>query len=240
MDERINHGTAAIMQPYIFPYVGYFHLIEASDVFVFYDDVTYIKQGWVNRNRILFQGEPKTFSIPISNTSSNTFIMDTQTCINDKWLKKFYGVIQQAYKKAPFYQSVLGLLHEVTDPKNASVSDLAIHSISSVYAYLGESYNFKKSSEFSPDTQGLDRAERLCVITKRLGHHAYANASGGKSLYDKPQFKQLDVDLSFVSSSEVEYTQFENPFVPWLSIIDVLMFNSEEATKEMFKEYTIA
>ncbi len=240
MGEQINQGTAAIMQPYLFPYIGYFHLIEASDVFVFYDDVNYIKRGWINRNRILLEGAPSTFTVPITNASQNSLIKDTQTCIDDKWCKKFFGMVHHAYNKAPFYQDTLEILHMVLDHRNGPISDLAIISIVEVYKYLGEQFTFKKSSESSPDTRTLGRAQRLCEITQKIGYASYVNASGGKSLYNKPQFKELGIELSFVSSNDITYPQFEDDYVPWLSIIDVLMFNDREATKKLLTEFTVA
>ncbi|MES9972001.1 MAG: WbqC family protein [Candidatus Thiodiazotropha sp.] len=236
---RTSSGKVAIMQPYLFPYVGYFHLIEASDVFVFYDDVNFIKQGWINRNRILVQGNPHTFTIPISNISSNAAIKDSQISINARWRRKFFGTITQAYKNSPNFDPVMELLHDVLNEDTGSISDLAIASILRVYDYLGIAKQFEKASVISPHSHGLGKEQRIAAITKGLGFTSYVNAINGKALYSKQSFKELGIQLSFVKSKNIVYKQFEDEFVPWLSIIDVLMFNGVGEVRDILTQYEL-
>ncbi|PVV09150.1 MAG: hypothetical protein B6D77_10335 [gamma proteobacterium symbiont of Ctena orbiculata] len=237
--KKTSSGKVAIMQPYVFPYIGYFHLIEASNVFVFYDDVNFIKQGWINRNRILVQKKSYTFTIPISDSSSNTLIKDTQICIDARWRRKFFETITQAYNKSPYYNHVIELLHRVLDDEVDSISDLAINSILHVYDYLGMSRQFRKASVISPLTQGLGKEQRIAAITNDLGYSAYVNATNGKALYSKQSFKELGIELSFINSRDVVYRQFNHEFVPWLSIIDILMFNGIDVIREILTQYEL-
>ena len=236
----VRPTRAAIMQPYAFPYLGYFHLIEASDTFVFYDDVQYIKRGWVNRNNILVNGAPFRFTIPVAGATQNASIRDIAPCLDARWLDKFRTTLLQAYAHAPFRDPVASMTLEVLEREYASIGDLAIASITAVYDYLGLPFQSLKSSQLSPQTRGMDKVDRLVGLTRQLGHGAYVNAPGGATIYEKPAFKQRGVDLSFVKSEEVKYDQGENPFVPGLSIIDVLMHNSPGATTHLLSKFRYA
>lgn len=229
----------AIMQPYIFPYIGYFHLIEAADVFVFYDDVNFIKRGWINRNRILLNQQDFLFTIPVEKASQNNLIKDTPLAIDQTFTKKWFAQLENAYKKAPYFKTVFELIQCIHGGEHASISDYAIESIKSIYHYLGKDLNCAKSSLLSPHTQGMDKADRLIQITLDLGYQNYVNAIGGTELYDKPYFAEKGVELSFVKSREVIYKQFDHSFVPWLSIIDVMMFNDPRAILEMMREFDL-
>ena len=148
----------AIMQPYIFPYIGYFHLIEAADEIVFYDDVTFIKGGWINRNRTLVNGKDSLFTIPLSKSSSYKLINETNlhSTLFPIWKRKFLKTIEQNYSKAPFFADSYNLIKNTLDFECESISDLAIHSINSVYNYLDKEIKWTKSSIVSPETKGMD------------------------------------------------------------------------------------
>ena len=229
----------SIMQPYVFPYIGYFHLIQSSDFFVFYDDVNFIKKGWINRNRILLDNSDFLFSVPVSKASQNVAINQIELAINDHWRSKFYKTLERAYVKAPVYDDVFPLIKSVFDREHKYISDLAISSISSVYSYLDISFEFARSSIFSPETKGLDKADRLIEIVKKLGGDQYVNTEGGRDLYSENYFKESGVELYFLSSSEIEYRQFINAFTPSLSIIDVLMFNKSSTIKTLLTQYEL-
>ncbi len=236
MDSR---NEVAIMQPYIFPYIGYFHLIEASGVFVFYDDVSFIKKGWINRNRILLNGKDHLFSVPVLNASQNRLINETHPSIDGKWKDTFHKQLTHSYRKAPYFAEVSGRVMSVFDFEYGNVADLAISSIACVYDYLGRDLNYRKSSVCSPETRGMGRADRLIEITRSLGSSRYVNAPGGADLYEKDYFASKGVELFFVKSGSVEYRQYGNEFVPWLSIVDVMMFNEAEAIRDFFGRYTL-
>jgi hypothetical protein len=235
----VKERCLSIMQPYIFPYLGYFHLIEATDQIVFYDDVNYIKRGWINRNRILLEKSDFLFTIPVEKASQNKFINEIKPLITPDFTGKFFNQIEAAYKKAPYYQDVIKMLHSVFSAKQNDITDLTINSITSVYTYLGKEIKWTKSSVLSPETKGMGKADRLIQITKDLGYKNYINANSGQDIYHKEYFKNKGVQLNFVKSKKIEYKQFNHKFVPWLSIIDVLMFNDSEAIKEFFSAFEI-
>ena len=219
-------NSVAIMQPYIFPYIGYFHLISAAKHFVIYDDVQYITRGWVNRNRILLQNEPFRFTVPIEHASQNRTIRDTAPAIDERWRNKFQKQLQNAYAKAPFYPQVHErILHLLALPFN-SIADLATQSITLVYDYLEIPFTPIYSSSITLHTNELDRARRLIEITKSFNSTHYINAPGGKALYNKKEFAQYAIQLNFVKSLPITYQQFKAPFIANLSIIDIMMFNS--------------
>ncbi len=231
--------NVAVMQPYIFPYLGYFNLIEASDLFVFYDDVNFVKKGWIHRNRILLNGKDFLFTIPLNNASQNKFINEIDTKFDEKWRQKFFKNIRFAYQKAPFYEPVSELIQKQIN-KNTKISDLGIQSIQAVYDFLGLSFNYCKSSEKFSNTKGMDRADRLISITKQVGGQNYINLEGGRKLYEKVYFEKKGINLKFLESSLPSYKQGkQKEFIKGLSIIDILMYNDIESVKSMFKAYRI-
>lgn len=227
----------AIMQPYVFPYIGYFHLIDASQLFVFYDDVHFVKKGWINRNRILLNGKDHLFTVPLSSVSQNALINQTMLSTNNEWTAKFNTTLTHCYRKAPYFSRAIDVINSVSNASKCNISDMAINSIASVYDYLGMDFNYTKSSICSPGTQGIDKADRLIEVTKSLGYKRYINSAGGKELYSKEYFSKNGVTLSFVESEDVKYKQFSDEFVPRLSIIDVMMFNDVSEIKELLTKY---
>lgn len=227
------------MQPYIFPYLGYFQLIHATDTFVFYDDVNFIKRGWINRNRILVNGGNQLFTVPLKKASQNRLINEIELAIDAVWLKQFYKTIEHNYKKAPYFEQTYELIKSIFQEPHKNISELAIHSVITICDYLEMNKNFVISSEKYHETKGQEKSERLINITKACNGTEYINPKGGKALYDKTVFESAGLALKFLESKPVEYLQFKNKFVPNLSIIDVLMFNSPEEINVMLKQYEL-
>ena len=231
----------AIMQPYLFPYIGYFQLVAAVNKFVIYDDVNFIKGGWINRNNILINKKSNLFTVPLNKASSNTLI--NETTINLKfyniWKVKFLRSIEQSYKKSPYFTDVYNLIENVLEiNENDLISELAVNSIKNVCDYLqldteicetSENYNNKIKS-------GQERVLDICGIEKAS---QYINPIGGIELYSKKTFKENGIVLNFIKSKPIIYTQFDNDFSPWLSIIDVLMFNSVSEVNKMVNQYEL-
>lgn len=230
----------AIMQPYFFPYIGYFQLIKAVDKFVAYDDVTYIKQGWINRNRILANGAPLIFSVPLSGAGSHVLIRDVKINMNlfSTWRTKFFKTVEQYYKKAPQYEQVLPLLQDVLVGQPTHISHLALHSVKLVCSYLDIGTEIIETA-VKYDNSDLKSEERVIDICCQELADIYINAAGGKELYLRDNFKMHGIDLQFIKSKDVFYNQYKTPFVPWLSIIDVMMFNSPETIHHFLCEYEL-
>jgi hypothetical protein len=226
------------MQPYLFPYIGYFQLIYAVDKFVAYDDVAFIKQGWINRNNILLNNNRFLFTIPLVNASSYALICDTQVNYKMNWQPKFLKTIEQAYKKAPQFEAVYPLIVKIINKEHTYVSELAADSLIEVSNYLGISTAIQPSSK-NYGNNDLKGQERVIDICKREGADHYINPIGGTELYSKEDFESNGIKLDFVKTLDITYPQFKDPFVPWLSIIDVLMFNSVEQTINLINRYEL-
>lgn len=230
----------AIMQPYLFPYIGYFQLINSVDKFIFYNDVNYIKQGWINRNQILMNSNPSMFTVPLKNASSNNLIKDVFISEQNytRWKDKFYKSLMSSYSKAPNYEEILVVIKSVLDKSSTlSISELAINSIEAILNYLKINKDLSSSQQF--DNAELRASKRVLDICKKIGATTYINAIGGLNLYSKEEFQKEGINLFFLKTNDITYPQFNHIFVPNLSIIDILMFNSIEETHKLIKEYTL-
>jgi hypothetical protein len=229
----------AIMQPYVFPYIGYFQLITAVDKFVFYDDVNFTSKGWVNRNNILINNEKKLISLPCKKASQNKQINDIEVNTESKEYTKILKTIAFNYKKAPFFNDTYSIIHEVLTSSYGNIGLLAQQSIIEVLKYLKVKKEVFTSSESFAETKGMYKADRLISICKSLSAVHYINAIGGQEIYQKKYFQANGIKLSFLKSNAGIYNQFKGNFIPNLSIIDVLMFNSAEAVHEMLDNYEL-
>lgn len=223
-------GSIAIMQPYLFPYIGYFQLIKEVDLFVFYDDVDFITRGWINRNKININGCAKYFTIPCKNASQNKLISQIEHALSEKEKRKLLRKIELSYKKAPFFEEIFKLYTQVLNTKSIFISDMAISSIEKSTEYLGLNTRFIKSSE-KYNNKSCAAADRLIDICNKEKVNNYVNAIGGRELYSKEYFAQNGIELRFLLPEKISYKQFDQGFVPWLSILDVMMFNSPEQVK---------
>jgi hypothetical protein len=230
-----------IMQPYLFPYLGYFQLMRAVDRFVVYDDVAFIKQGWINRNRILVNGQPSYFTVPIRHASSFAPIHDT--VIDDqgqhaRWREKTLKTIDNAYRRAPQFGVVFPLVEAVLMRPTNRVAELAVASLRAVAGLLEIPVDWVESSARYGNAH-LKGEERVLAICRAEGAADYVNAAGGRELYGQDRFEAEGVRLHFLQPRHVEYRQFNHAFVPWLSIIDVLMFNPVETVRTLLGEYDL-
>jgi hypothetical protein len=231
--------AVAIMQPYFFPYLGYFQLVQAVDDFVFYDDVMFIKKGWINRNRILMQGNEFLFTIPLEKQSQNKSIRDSQVAWGPEFPGKLLSQLESAYKKSPHYEKVMPLIRQLLSQQTGSMAELAGKSIELVWQYLGQEKRFHYSSQMI-DSQVDGRAERLIHVTKILGSTQYINALNGQSLYEKDFFAAHGVELQFIKPTLSAYMQGKSlDFISGLSIIDVLMWNEPSVILKMLNNYTL-
>ncbi len=231
--------TIVIIQPYIFPHIGYFQLFEVCDIFVSYDDVQYIRRGWINRNRILYHGNPKYITFSVNKAPRNTVI--NHIFFHDsigKEKKKILSTLRQAYSKAPFFQSVYSLLEDIAKVNENNVARFAENSQQRILDYLGISADIRRSSHLSFD-KSFKGQDRVIAIVKELGGNRYVNPIGGQDLYSPAEFAANNIDLRFLECKAEPYKQFSNEFVPSLSIIDVLMFNSVEQIHSMLKQFRL-
>ncbi len=226
------------MQPYIFPYIGYFQLINAVDKFVIYDDVNFINKGWINRNRILNNGKDSLFSIPLKEASQNKLINEIEVNWDSAWKSKFLKNLNQCYRKAPFYQAILPIIQETFSIDNEPISKVIEYNLRLICGYLDIKTEIISSSAIYENTH-LKAQERILAICLQEKATQYINPIGGLELYDKDFFEAKNINLNFIKSKPIEYPQFKNEFVPWLSTIDVLMFNSKKIVKDFLGNYEL-
>ena len=220
----------AIMQPYFMPYIGYYQLIAAVDTFVVYDNIKYTKKGWINRNRMLQNGTDAVFSLPLKKDSDSLYVVQRELAADfnrDKLLNQFKG----AYQSVPYFEQTFPLLERIVRFEDDNLFCYVHHSIVETCAHLGIETEIRVSSEVAIDHElkGQDKVFALCGA---LGAATYVNAIGGMELYSKDIFRGLGIELKFIKSRLFEYAQLGDDFVPWLSIVDVLMFNSIDVVRE--------
>lgn len=216
----------AIMQPYFLPYAPYFQLISSVDVFVVYDNIKYTKKGWINRNRFLRNGEAAYFTLPLRSGSDSLCVFERDLAENfsrEKLLSQFHG----AYLKAPFFSSAYELLEEIIYFDSDNLFEFIKNSLVSVCKHLEIDTKIVNSSSLSVDPH-LKAQSKVIAYCQMFGADQYVNAIGGLDLYCADEFSSFEVDLKFIKSHIFEYKQFANDFVPYLSIVDALMFNSKE------------
>lgn len=223
------------MQPYIFPYLGYYQLAHCSDLFVLYDDVTFIKQGYINRNSILANGRPLRFTIPVPGASPNRRIGDLRF---SEQTGKVTKTIKQAYSKAPFFDAVYPLVERVIEHASRDITALCQQGISEVFEYVGLQKEILRSSELDYD-RNASAQDKIIQLCHALGSKSYVNSIGGKKLYTKASFAARGCELSFIQMKAVEYDQGKPDFVPNLSIIDVLMRCSKSEIREFLNSYAL-
>lgn len=218
--------SIAIMQPYFLPYIGYFQLMNAVDKFVIYDDIQFTKKGWINRNRILMNGKDVYMSLPLKKDSDYLSVKGRHLSAGwDSERIKLLNRIKGAYQKAPFFKEVYPLIEEIIIHEEANLFLFIKNSLESVTKFLSIDTPIIVSSSILFDNN-LKAEEKVLDICRAMGADHYINPIGGVDLYDKEMFLEHGVKLSFLKAGAVEYQQLQNEFVPFLSILDVLMFNS--------------
>ena len=228
----------AIMQPYIFPYIGYFQLINAVEKFVIYDDVNFINKGWINRNNILINGRASLFTIPLKNASQNRLIKDISIVEDNKWKKKLSNTLHDCYKKAPYFDAVFPIIKSVFESETITINKLCIDSILCICKYLNISTEFINSSAIYKNDQLKGQSRILDICKAEYADH-YINPVGGQGIYSKELFGQNNVMLNFIKDASLEYKQYDNEFIPSLSMIDVLMFNTRDEIEQMLRQYEL-
>ena len=213
----------AIMQPYFLPYIGYFQLIAAVDMFIVYDNIKYTKKGWINRNRILQNGKDVMFSLPLKSDSDSLDVCERELAA-DFNRDKLLNQIKSAYRRAPYFAQTFPLVEQIVRYEEANLFRFLYHSIIKTCEHLGITTKISISSGIAID-HDLKNQDKVIALCEAVGATTYVNASGGMELYSKETFREKGIELKFIRSKPFKYAQFGGEFVPWLSIIDVMMFN---------------
>ncbi len=231
---------AGIMQPYFFPYIGYWQLIHAADIFVVFDDVSFMKRGWIHRNRILVSGRTEYIRVPLLKASQNKRIDEIRISRDGKELEKPLRMIAQAYRKAPYFARAYRLAEEAVayGYENDSLSEFLFHSISLTCRYLGIRTQLLQSSRIEKD-ENLRGQEKILAICRKLGASDYYNAIGGMGLYDFSVFQEQGIGLHFLKTGYIPARKPGCVLDGYLSVIDDMMFHSAKEINEMLGNYQL-
>jgi WbqC-like protein family len=222
----------AIMQPYLFPYIGYFQLMNEVDEFVIYDNIEFTKKGWINRNRILVEGKDAFISFPLKKDSD--FLQIKDRSLAETWSLercKILNRIKESYRKAPNFSNIFPFIEELVLFEDSNLFNFILNSIDGLKSFLGIKSSIIISSSIQID-HALKSGNKVIAISKARNATTYINSIGGLELYSRDIFHKEGIELKFLKTGNISYPQFQHDFVPGLSIIDVMMFNSNEKIKE--------
>lgn len=228
------------MQPYFFPYIGYFSLIKATDFWVVFDNVQFIRHGWIERNRVLNSADGWQYiKVPLVKASRQNLIKDTYIRFDENWESKILSQLTCYKKKAPYYNQVINLLKQVFEEKNKDITSLNILSLKKVCEYIGMEFNYDVFSETEMDFSNTvkEPGDWALQISKYYKASTYINPHGGIDIFDKEKFKKEGISIKFLKNNLDTYSQRNERFEPGLSIIDVLMFNSPMEVQELIESY---
>lgn len=227
------------MQPYLFPYIGYWQLINAVDVFVIYDNIQFSKRGWFHRNNILLNGEKKLFTIPLKKDSDYLNVVDRYLANDvERQIKKTVTQIENSYKKAPYFKEAFPLVKDIFQNQEKNLFKYIFASVLKICEYFNINTQFIVSSEVAID-HNLKSQDKVIAINEALNASTYINAIGGVQLYNTEEFDKSGIELKFLETEIIEYCQFNKQFEPYMSIIDVMMFNSQEQIQIMLNNYKL-
>lgn len=229
----------AIMQPYFLPYIGYFQLLNSVDKFVIYDNIQFTKKGWINRNRMLLNGDDEYFTLPLKKGSD--YLNVNQRELSDSFevdKVKLLRTIKERYSKSPQYDIINPLIESIFNYDDKNLFGFILNALNRIKDFLDIETEIVISSNI-PINHDLKSQDKVIAICKSLKATQYINAIGGLELYEKSKFLENEIELKFIKSRAIEYDQFGKKFVPWLSVLDVLYFNSKVKTKEYLHQYTM-
>ena len=231
----------AIMQPYFLPYIGYFSLIMATDEWIVFDSVQFIRHGWIERNRILKPNEGWQYiSVPLMKHPRETFIKNTLIRVEEPWRQKIFRQLEHYHKRAPHYTKVIELLQESFKYETDSIAKLNTHLMKCVCSYLGINFTANIYSEMNLiHDKVTDPGEWALNISKAMKADQYINPLGGVELFDKEKFKREGIKLLFLRNNLTPYNQRRPIFEVGLSIIDTMMFCSLDEIKELVEDYEL-
>jgi len=229
----------AIMQPYFFPYIGYFQLLNAVDEFIIYDNIQFTKKGWINRNRILVNGKDEYITLPLKKDSD--YLDIGERCLSNEWnieKKKMLNRITESYRKAPYFETIYQIIEKIVTFEDLQLFNFIVNSLNQIKNYLEITTPLLVSSSL-PIHHQLKSTQKVIALCKNRNAKIYINPIGGTELYNKSDFENEGLELKFLKANNIVYPQFKNEFVPYLSIIDVMMFISKDEIKShLNKSYT--
>ena len=229
------------MQPYFFPYIGYYQLMNYVDIFILYDKIQYTKRGWVNRNRIALNDKIISITLPINKDSSKLNI--DQRYLADIWpdyKNKLLNKLTTSYSKAKHFKDVIHLIEYIFSYKDLRLDKFLFNSIIQIKKYLDIETKIVISSEIENNDFHLRGEKRVINLVEACNGTVYINLSGGKNLYSKDNFKSQGINLKFLTSELLSGGRLFDKYIPNLSIIDLLMHYSKEEVRILLSKYKLS
>lgn len=236
---ELTNKKVAVMQPYFLPYIGYFQLINAVDEFIVYDNIQFSKKGWFHRNRMLQNGKDEYFSLTLKKDSDYLDVKDRY--LSDNWKddrEKLLRKIKENYRKAPYFEEIYPVIERVFKFEDTNLFNYIFNSLKELCLLLEINTPITISSGLAID-HTLKSQDKVLALVKAVHGSTYLNPIGGFDLYSTAAFKEQGLKLEFHKSSPFTYKQFSNEFVPWLSILDLLMFNDKNQIKDWLSAFDI-
>ena len=234
----------AIMQPYFFPYIGYFSLIRNTDQFILLDTIQFIRHGWIERNRILNQQEGWIyFKVPIiKENGRSTLINEIRIDNNQNWKQKIIAQMQSYKKIAPYYNKVMEMLNELFSHEFNDMVSLNKASLEKVFNYLRLDIHVQVFSEMNLNIEQPKEPDEWALnICKAIGGvNEYWNPPGGQTFFDRQKYLKAGIDIKFMTQIIAPYSQHRPTFEPRLSIIDIMMFNDIDVIYKMMENYELS
>ena len=225
----------AIMQPYFVPYIGYFQLMSAVDKLVLLDDVHFINRGWINRNRIAVNGQPRWITLPVTKASQNRLIKELEIVDDPAWRRKTVRTVEMNYRRAPFVREILPFFSDIVAEARGPLSVFLFNHLRRLQDYIGIHTTIEATSAIYAKND-LTGEERIRDICQREGATSYVNLPGGRALYDVQAFARAGIELLFLEPNlQGLQLRSSGPEGPTLSIVDLLMLNSVATIREATK-----
>ena len=231
----------AIMQPYFFPYLGYYSLIKNSDKFILLDEMQFIRHGWINRNRVL---KPATgwqyVTAPLTKYSAGTLIKDMMIHGDEEWKSKLLRQLEHYKSRAPFFKDTFSVIEKSIELKTKSIVELNANILTKTCEYLNLPLDLKIFSEMNLRIGNIEQPDDWALeISKSLRANVYLNPIGGVQLFEPEKFKANDISIRFIRNNLTTYSQRRPNFENGLSIIDVMMFNDIESINNLINDVAI-
>jgi hypothetical protein len=234
-----ENQSVAIMQPFFFPYLGYFSLMKHTDNWIVFDDIRYSNQAWGNRNRILKHPEGWAWiNVPVKDHKRETFYSNILIQNEINWKRKIINQFEYYKIHAPFYKDVLKIIQEVFSEDFSHLVDLNIHAMKKVCEYLKIDFKYTKFSEMNLGINSVQHPGQWALeICKAIKSTNYVNPCEGHPIYDKKEYDDAGISLQFIINRVSPYDQKRAEFEARLSIIDVMMWNSVERVNELIDDF---
>lgn len=215
------------MQPYPFPYIGYFELMTRVDRWIAFDIVQYNRRSWMNRNRILHPTEGwQYFCIPVEKAPHGTPLSAIRLADARAAERRLLAQLEHYRRHAPHFRLVIDLVRDAfARPGTDTLVGFNLASLTATAERLEIPFTPERCSQLDLELDGVDHpGQWALLISTQLGANAYLNPPGGRAIFRPDEWKAAGIALAFAEMNELHYDCRPYTFEPHLSILDVLMW----------------